>query len=149
MPAEETRPQRLVPPPDQRAVVACPKGVESAVAAAARARPTFGDVFRMTEFRALWAAQMLSVTGDQLARVALTVLVYDRTRSALLSAVAFAASVVPTFLGGLLLAGLADRLPRRRVMIGADLASAILVAAMILPGLPVWGLVTLLFAVTM
>jgi hypothetical protein len=34
--------------------------------------------------------------------------------------VAFAASVVPAFIGGLALSGLADRLPRRRVMIGAD-----------------------------
>jgi hypothetical protein len=33
------------------------------------------------EFRALWAAQVLSVAGDQLARIALTLLVYDRTRS--------------------------------------------------------------------
>jgi hypothetical protein len=52
---------------------------------------------------------VLSVAGDQLARVALTLLVYGRTHSALLAAVAFAASVVPTFLGGILLAGLADR----------------------------------------
>ena len=39
------------------------------------------DVFGVAEFRALWAGQLLSVTGDQLAKVALTVLVYERTRS--------------------------------------------------------------------
>jgi hypothetical protein len=50
-------------------------------------------------------------------------LVYDRTRSALLAAVTFAAGVVPMFIGRLALSGLADRLPRRQVMIGADLAS--------------------------
>ena len=55
----------------------------------------------MGEFRALWLAQVLSVAGDQLARVALTLLVYDRTHSALLAAVTFAASVVPAFIGGL------------------------------------------------
>src|SRR5262249_28302997 len=65
-------------------------------------------------FRALWLAQVLSVAGDQLARVALTLLVYDRTGSALLAAVTFAASVVPAFLGGVTLSGLADRLPRPR-----------------------------------
>ena len=64
-------------------------------------RPGFRDVFGLAEFRALWLAQMLSASGDQLARVALTVLVYDRTRSALLAAVTFAASVVPTFVGGI------------------------------------------------
>jgi len=106
-------------------------------------------VFAVTEFRALWLAQVLSVSGDQLARVALTVLVYDRTRSALLAAVTFAASVVPTFIGGLALSGLADRLPRRRVMVGADLASGVLVAVMVVAGMPLAALVVLLVAVTM
>jgi hypothetical protein len=49
-------------------------------------RATFRHVWAYREFRALWAAQILSVAGDQLARVALTLLVYDRTRSALLAA---------------------------------------------------------------
>jgi MFS family permease len=113
------------------------------------ARGAFRDVFGETEFRALWLAQVLSVTGDQFARVALTVLVYDRTRSALLAAVTFAASVVPTFIGGLALSGLADRLPRRRVMVGADLTSGALIVAMVVPGVPLPVLVMLLFTVTM
>jgi predicted MFS family arabinose efflux permease len=112
-------------------------------------RVTYGDVFRIAEFRALWSGQLLSVAGDQLARVALTVLVYDRTRSALLAAVTFIMGVVPIFLGGIFLSGLADRLPRRAVMIGCDLARLLLVVAMTLPGLPLAGLVALLFAVTM
>jgi MFS family permease len=113
------------------------------------ARTTFRDVFGLAEFRALWTAQLLSVAGDQLARVGLTVLVYDRTRSALLAAVTFAASVVPMFVGGLTLAGLADRLPRRGVMIGADLASGVLVAVMAVPGMPLAVLIALLAAITM
>ena len=72
--------------------------------------------------RAVDAPRSLSVAGDQLARVALTLLVFDQTRSALLAAVAFAASVVPAFVGGLTLSGLADRWPRRRVMIVCDLS---------------------------
>jgi len=110
---------------------------------------TFRDVFGIAEFRALWTAQMLSIVGDQLARVALTLLVYDRTRSALLAAITFAASVVPLFLGGIVLAGLADRFPRRRVMITCDLARLMLVVAMVVPRLPVAVLVVLLFTVTM
>jgi predicted MFS family arabinose efflux permease len=113
------------------------------------ARVTYGDVFRVAEFRALWSAQLLSVAGDQLARVALTVLVYDRTRSALLAAVTFIMGVVPVFLGGIFLSGLADRLPRRAVMIGCDLVRLILVLVMAVPGLPLVGLVALLFVVTM
>lgn len=123
--------------------------VELERAAKAGARTTFGSVFAVTEFRALWLAQVLSVVGDQLARVAVTLLVYDRTHSALLAAVTFAASVVPTFVGGVFLSGLADMLPRRLVMITCDLARAALVAGMTIPGVPLALLVVLLFAVTM
>jgi hypothetical protein len=45
------------------------------------ARVRFGEVFASREFGALWLAYLLSVAGDQLALVALTVLVFDRTRS--------------------------------------------------------------------
>jgi MFS family permease len=110
---------------------------------------TFRDVFAVAEFRALWVAQLLSVIGDQLARVALTVLVYDRTRSALLAAITFVASVVPTFVGGVTLAWLADRYPRRGVMIACDLARCALVLVMAIPGQPLGALVALLFLVTL
>jgi predicted MFS family arabinose efflux permease len=89
------------------------------------------------------------VAGDQLARVALTLLVFDRTRSPLLAAVTFAASVVPTFIGGITLSGLADRLPRREVMIICDLLRAVLVTLMTIPGMGVGALVGLLVLVTM
>jgi len=81
--------------------------------------------------------------------VALTLLVFDRTRSALLAAVTFAASVVPTFVGGITLSGLADRLPRRAVMIACDLVRVVLVAVMAVSGIPTVVLVVLLFLVTL
>jgi MFS family permease len=101
------------------------------------------------EFRALWVAQLTSVAGDQLARVALTVLVYARTGSAFLAAVTFVASVIPVFLGGITLAGLADRFPRRAVMIACDVSRCLLVLVMALVGMPVAVLVALLFVVTL
>jgi MFS family permease len=101
------------------------------------------------EYRALWVAQLLSVVGDQLARVALTILVYDRTGSAVLAAVTFAASVVPTFLGGVTLAWLADRYPRRQVMIACDLIRCGLVLVMAIQGMPIAAMVMLLFLVTL
>jgi MFS family permease len=106
-------------------------------------------VFAVSEFRALWIAQLLSVVGDQLARVALTVLVYERTRSALLASITFVVSIVPTFFGGVTLAWLADRFPRRRVMITCDIARCALVLVMTLPGLSLPSLVVLLFVVTL
>ena len=117
--------------------------------AVAGAQGTYGTLFANSEFRALWLAQILSVLGDQLARVALTLLVYDRTRSPLLAAVTFAASVLPVFVGGLVLSGLADRLPRREVMIACDLSRMVLVLIMAIPGVPLPVLVGLLFTVTM
>ena len=113
------------------------------------ARTSFRDVFAVAEFRALWTAQLLSVVGDQLARVALTVLVYDRTRSALLAAITFVFSIVPTFIGGVTLAWLADKYPRRTVMITSDMARALLVVVMAIPGVPLAASVVLLFVVTL
>ena len=84
---------------------------------------------------------MLSVAGDQLARVAITLLVFNQTRSALLAAITFAASIVPTFVGGLTLSGLADRRPRQQVMIACDLGRAALVGVMAMPWMPLGLLV--------
>ena len=112
-------------------------------------KTVFRDVFAIAEFRALWLAQILSVAGDQLARVALTFLVYERTTSALLAAVTYAASFVPSFVGGVTLSGLADRYPRRAVMIACDLIRAAMVLVMAIPGVPIAALVVLLCAVTL
>jgi MFS family permease len=112
-------------------------------------RATFRDVFAVREFRALWLSMVLSVAGDRLALVALTLLVYGRTRSPLLAAVVYAAGYLPWVIGGLFLADVADRHPRRSVMIFCDAIRAVLVAAMAVPGVPIAALVALLFAVTM
>jgi len=112
-------------------------------------RATFRDVFAVREFRALWFSEILSVAGDRLALVALTLLVYDRTGSPLLAAAAYAAGYVPWVIGGLFLADVADRRPRRTVMVACDAVRAVLVAAMALPGMPLLALVALLFATTM
>jgi predicted MFS family arabinose efflux permease len=97
---------------------------------AAAERVTFGAVLRVVEFRALWAAEAQSMAGDQLARVALSILVFDRTGSPSLSALVYALTFLPAIVGAALLAGLADRMPRRSLMIGCDLIRAALLAAM-------------------
>jgi len=91
----------------------------------------------------------MSVVGDQLARVALTVLVYYRTRSALLAAITFVVGILPTFVGGMTLAWLADRYPRRGVMIACDVIRGVLVLVMAIPGMPLSAMVALLFVVTL
>ncbi|MDQ1722713.1 MAG: hypothetical protein QOI26_2447 [Pseudonocardiales bacterium] len=111
-------------------------------------RVSFFDVLRVTEFRVLWLADAQSMAGDQLARVALSVLVFERTSSALLTALTYSLTFLPALVGGALLSGLADRMPRRRVMIAGDLIRAVLLGAMSIPGTPLWIVCTLLvFAV--
>jgi MFS family permease len=112
-------------------------------------RATFRDVFAVREFRALWFSEILSVAGDRLALVALTLLVYQHTRSPLLTAMVYAAGYVPWVIGGLFLADVADRRPRRSVMVVCDAVRTVLVAVMALPGVPIGILVALLFATTM
>jgi MFS family permease len=109
-------------------------------------RAQWRAVFAHAEFRALFFAGVLSVAGDQLARVALSVLVFDRTSSAGLTALTYALTYVPDLLFGPLLAGIADRYPRRTVMIVTDLARAILVAGMAIQALPLIAVIGLLLA---
>jgi MFS family permease len=142
----------VIPGPDRLPSMARPRDhrrLTSTVTAAPPARATFRDVFAVREFRALWLSLILSSAGDRLALVALAVLVYDRTRSPLLAAVTYAAGYLPWVIGGLFLADLADRRPRRTVMVTCDVVRAVLVAAMTVPGMPVMALVLLLFAATM
>ena len=105
----------------------------------------FRAVLGVREFRALWLAELVSVCGDQLARVALSVLVYQRTSSAALTAFTYALTFVPALVGGVVLAGLADRYPRRAVLIITDLIRAVLAGLLGLPNLPVPGLCALVF----
>ena len=75
-------------------------------------RATFRDVFAVREFRALWFSEILSIAGDRLALVAITLL-WGRTQSPLLAAVVYATGYVPWVIGGLFLAD--SRTARRGV----------------------------------
>jgi predicted MFS family arabinose efflux permease len=96
------------------------------------------------QFRVLWLAHAQSRIGDQLARVALSVLVFERTHSAAWTALTYAMTILPNLVGGTWLSGLADRFDRRTVMVVADATRAALVALMVLPGTPIAVLVGLL-----
>jgi MFS family permease len=115
------------------------------------ARPgvTYREVFAVREWRALWIAQVVSIGGDQFAAIALAVLIYQRTRSPLLAAVTFAVTTGAQCAGGLLLGWAADAYPRRAVMLTADAACAALVLLMLVPGVPLAGLLVLLAAVSL
>lgn len=110
-------------------------------------RARYCDVLGAAEFRAIFAADILSMLGDVVAAVALTVLVYQQTHSPALAASVMALSFLPYLLGGVLLGAAADRLPPRRVLVACDLAGAVLVGCMVIPGMPLPALLGLLFGV--
>jgi predicted MFS family arabinose efflux permease len=106
----------------------------------------FRDVLQLREFRWLWLADIQSLLGDQLARVALSVLVFDRTRSGLLTAGVYALTYLPA-LAGLVLGVLADRVPRRAMLVGGDLVRAVLLATMAINVVPLGAVAALLVLV--
>jgi MFS family permease len=111
----------------------------------ARRRPDgYRAVFAIREFRTLWWAQVVSYLGDQIAQVAIAALVYAKTGSPWLTALAYALTYLPPILGGPLLTGLADTFPRRQVMITLDLVRCGLVELMAVPSIPLSGTCALL-----
>lgn len=105
------------------------------------------DALGVGEFRAIWLAELQSVLGDQLARVSLAVLVFNRTHSAAWPALTYALTFLPDLVSGPLLGGLADRFPRRAVMVTCDLLRTALVATMAIPGFPLPALIVVLVLV--
>src|SRR5262245_37902225 len=96
------------------------------------------------DMRQLWLSQVLSEAGDWAARVALAVLVLERSHSVALSALVTTASLLPSVGIGQWLATYGDRLPRRRLMVVSDLSRAGVFALLVLP-LPIWAILLLVF----
>ena len=116
-------------------------------AASASERVRYRTALVIPEFRALFAAYSISTLGSVSLTVALTVLVYERTGSPVLSALAFALGFLPYIVSGLLLSALVDRLPPRRLLVASDVACTLLVLAMAWPRMPIAAVLGLLFLV--
>lgn len=114
---------------------------------AAPTRVRYRDVLADPEYRAIFLADGLSVVGDQVTRLAVALVVFERTGSSLLAAATYACAYLTWLLGGPVLSVLADRLPRRRLMIACDLVRALLVLVLVVPGLPLWVLFAVLILV--
>ncbi|TDD95442.1 MFS transporter [Actinomadura rubrisoli] len=96
----------------------------------------YRDLFGVPEFRVLFSLQALSVTTDSIRMIALSVQAFERTGSALLSALVFGAGMLPYAVGGALLLSLADRVPARRLLTGHHLLRFAATAVLALGGLP-------------
>lgn len=117
-------------------------------AAGAADRVTFREVLLVGEFRAMWLAELMSFTGDQFARVALVVLVFDRTASAALAGLTYALTFIPSVAGALVLSHIADRRSRREVVFVLDGVRVLLAAIMAIPALDLLWLCVLVSAMS-
>jgi MFS family permease len=85
-------------------------------------------VLSIPAFRRLWLAQLGSQLGEAIALVAMPLFVYGLTGSAELLSLIFILQLLPRVVLAPIAGMLADRLDRRRIVLGADLARAGLVA---------------------
>jgi len=81
-------------------------------------------IFRNRSFGLLWTSQVLSNGGNWLLEVAVPVYVFHLTGSARDTGLTVVAEILPLLVLGPVGGVFADRWPRRRVVIGADLLSA-------------------------
>jgi len=100
---------------------------------------------RVRDFRRLWIADVISLLGDWAGRLALTVIVLERTGSPAWAAGVTAVSLAGYVGLGQVLATLADRRGRISVMLGADIVRAAMFGLMLISGLPVGAMLVLAF----
>jgi MFS family permease len=110
-------------------------------------RVRYRDVLGNREFRGLLLSDGLSGVGDQIARIAVALLVLERSGSAFAASATYASSYLSWLIGGPLLSALPDRYPRRLLMVGCDLARMLLVALLAIPGAPLWAVFAVLIVV--
>lgn len=91
-------------------------------------RPAPDSLWADSDFRLYWISRVISYAGGTITYVAAPILVYALTGSALLTGVTAATEGLPYLLFGLFAGALADRVDRRRLMVGADLVNAVVLA---------------------
>jgi MFS family permease len=82
---------------------------------------------RSHDFRRLWIAQFISVIGDKVHQIAMSILVYEVTGSLLHVGLMLAITTLPAVLFGVVAGVYVDRWDRRTTMLVSDLARALVV----------------------
>jgi MFS family permease len=93
-----------------------------------------------------WLAVVVSFLGDAMTRVTLVFLVARLTHSAMMIAVAVLAQLLPSGVLAAFIGPVADRVPKRVLLVGSDLARIAVVLAMIPARHTVWALIGLMLA---
>ena len=91
-------------------------------------------LLRNRDFVLLWLGQDGSSLGTWLLQFAIILAVYDRTRSASLTALVFLAETIPLALLGARAGAVADRYERRNLLVLCDVLSALLTLPLLIPG---------------
>jgi DHA3 family tetracycline resistance protein-like MFS transporter len=106
------------------------------------------SVLGLPDFRRLWAAQTVSTVGDQVFPIAATIAVLDAGGGATQIGIVLGARVAAIVLFALLGGVWADRLPRRSVMLAANVFRGVVLTALTLlpttPPVPVLALLVFL-----
>ncbi|MDX2267429.1 MAG: MFS transporter [Bryobacter sp.] len=122
------------------------------MSASAISMGAYGRLLRTNRnVRRLWLAQVISETGDWFYAVAIYSLLLELTGEARSVAIATAAMVLPQVLISPMAGVVNDRLPRRQVMIIADIARFFVVGAMLFAQAPgrLWLIYSLMVLETM
>src|SRR3989337_1855145 len=86
-------------------------------------------VNELPRFEIVWPGQTISNLGSSFTFLALPLLVFKLTGSAVSLAITTAAYFVPYLLFGLVIGALVDRVDRKRMMIAVDLGRAAVIAS--------------------
>ena len=106
-------------------------------------------------FTWFWAGQTISTLGDGAFTTALAVVVYQLTKSSLAMGLLLMAQITPEVIFTLIGGAVADRLPRRTVLLASDASRALIVLSIALLGwlnlLHLWHLfaMAILFGITL
>lgn len=84
------------------------------------------NLLRQRNFSLLWIGGLTSSAGSMMLSIALPFYIYARTHSALATGAMFVAQMVPAIVLGSIAGVFVDRWDRRRIMIAADVARAVL-----------------------
>ncbi len=108
---------------------------------------TYRELFRTPEFTPFFTAVSVQTAAHTATGLALGTLVYTRTGSPLLAALAMFGPSLAQAAGALTLLSAADRLPPRATLTALALLSAVAACVQAVPGLPLWGAFAVLLVV--
>ncbi|HEX4812059.1 MAG TPA: MFS transporter [Nonomuraea sp.] len=107
---------------------------------------TYRELFRTPEFTPLFAASCAQVGSTTLNGLALATLVYARTDSPLLAALSMFGPSFAELVGATTLLSVADRVRPRTALTLTALAGGVAGVALAMPGMPLWAMFAVIFA---